>query len=136
MVKRTEPRRSTFGWSTALRMVGWAVTPLWVAPALYYNLDWVTPGMGLDNLWAAVLVIAGACSFGALHFFKDWPIRLVAALLGCYLIYNNSWNALENISTQADLRIDGRKAEIARSSSQRSGRSGWSMTIDEARVKV
>jgi hypothetical protein len=136
MMQKDHHRRSTFGWSIALRTVGWAITPIWVAPALYYNLDWVTPGAGWENLWQSVLVAFAALCFIGLEKLEAWPSKAAAGVLGTILVVNNCWSALDNISTSADLRIDGRKAEMALSSTQRSGRSAWSKKVDEARKTV
>jgi hypothetical protein len=129
-------RRSTVRWSTVIRIVGVLVAPLWVGPALNYNLAWGVDGMAWENVVATILVLAGAASFAALHFVQDWSSRLLAIALGIGLIFNNSWNALETIASAADHRIDGRKAEIVRFNAQWSARSGWSTSVDAAKAIV
>jgi hypothetical protein len=90
MNRENRLRRSTVRWSTALRLVGILAAPLWVAPALYYNLAWGAEGHAFENMIATVLVVAGAASFAALHFVEDGWSRLLAIALGVGLIFNNS----------------------------------------------
>jgi hypothetical protein len=103
---------------------------------MYYNLDWASPGMNWDNAFAVVLVLAGALCFGVLHIDMDRACKCLAVLLGLGLLCNNAWNALENISTIEDRRIDGRSAEIARFSDRSSDRRQWSTTVDDAKVQL
>jgi glycine betaine/choline ABC-type transport system substrate-binding protein len=107
-----------------LWMVGWVTCPLWVAPALYYNLDWHGKDVFWDNVWAVVMTLAAAACFLALHWLTDLRKIALTIFLGLGLTFNNSWNALENISTMADRHIDGRKAQIKREATGSSARSG------------
>jgi hypothetical protein len=127
---------STFHWPTITRIVGGIVVPLWVAPALYYNLDWAGEGVSAHNLTAIVFIIAAALCFLGLHWLSDPMLRRLALVLGLGLTCNNSWNALENIANVDNLKIDGRRAKIDEFSRRSSDRRGWSETVERAKLQV
>jgi hypothetical protein len=129
------PRPSTIAWPTVVRIIGWIVAPLWVAPALWYNLDWAHHG-AWENVWSAMLVLGAAAALASCHWTKAWWQTLLAVSLGLCLTFNNSWNALETISNDSDRRIDGRKTKIKDAARGSSERSEWSAIVDAAKLKV
>lgn len=134
-VIKNEKRPSTIAWSTILRIIGYATAPVWVAPAVYYNLDWLKGSLG-DNLAAVTFICAAALCFLALHWLSNGWLKVMAVVLGMGLTCNNSWNALENISNVDNRRIDDRKQEIEDSDRRSSARSGWSAAVTAAKLLV
>jgi hypothetical protein len=116
--------------------IGYTLAPSWVAPALYYNLEWHAPDKLWDNVWATLYVAGGALCFAALHVVRDAAMKWLAVALGIILVLNNSWNALDTLAHSADSRVDSRKTEITDFSDRQSQRSAWSRTIADAEKKV
>lgn len=130
------PKRSTIQWSTIVGMVGWAILPLWVAPAAYYNLDWAGDDTLWHNLSAMVFIAAAAACFLGLHALDEKSLKLCALALGVCLTCNNSWNALESVATVDHRRIDRRLSQNRDIDDGWSASSRWSIMVESAKLTV
>ena len=112
------------------------VAPAFVAPALYYNLDWADGASGWDNTWLAFQVVGSAAFVESCrHARTDWQVA-VGVLVAGTLMVANAFNAFETMSNTDDHRIDHRKALMVDGQYGSSTRSGWSTTVELADTKV
>lgn len=131
----TDHRSPMIASSTIIGIIGYALAPVWVAPAIYYNLDW-HHGSPWSNTCAVIFILAAALCFLTIHWVPRASIVAMAMILGLGLTVNNSWNALENISTIDNRLIDDRKAKIEGSGLRSSDRREWSAIIENAKTRT
>ena len=84
----------------------------WVAPALYWNLDW-SPGSSLTaNIMAAIMILAGAGIIEGIRHSRSWALSFVGLLTLILLLYSNANTAFKNLAAVGEASSDARRAKM------------------------
>src|SRR5262245_43893234 len=101
---RAEHRRATMRFATILRMVAAMVAPVWMLPALLFNIDWAAGWLAPWNLAAAFMIVGSAVLIDTSRKAERIGTRFSYLLAGCFLILVNVQTAFTNASHQSDHR--------------------------------